>query len=71
MYNWSTDEAYFEKHDPEGFKIWRILQLINYGLDGEKLDRGDLLKYWPRIEDRIFDKAIKKYLQMLLWPKAS
>ncbi|MBM3209145.1 hypothetical protein FJZ40_02530 [Candidatus Shapirobacteria bacterium] len=71
MCNWSTDEAHFKKHDPEGFRVWQLLQLINYGLDGEKLDKKELLKYWPRIKGRIFDKATQKCLEMLLWPKAS
>ena len=37
MYNWSVDEKKFKKEDPEGYRLWRLVQLINYGLAGEKL----------------------------------
>lgn len=68
MYNWSVDEQYFQKHDPEGYKIWRLLQLINYGLDGERLRKKQLKKYWFQIKDKILDPPIKEYLQAILWP---
>jgi len=38
MINWSTDEKLFKKKYPEEYKLWRLTQLINYGLDGEKLE---------------------------------
>lgn len=69
MYNWSVDENYFQAHDPEGYKIWRLLQLINYGLDGEKLNSQELKKYWPQIENKIFDPLIKEYLESIVWPQ--
>ena len=71
MYNWSTDEVYFKKYDPEGYKAWRLLQLVNYGLDGEKLAKKELVKYWPRIKDEIFDEDVRRYVEMILWPKSS
>lgn len=70
MYNWSTDEEQFKKKDPEGYRLWRLVQLINYGLDGEKLDEKELKKAWPKIKDRL-DPDLKKYLEFLLWPKRS
>lgn len=66
MHNWSVDEKAFSKLDPEGYKIWRIQQLINYGLDGEKLSRKDVKKYWKRL---YLDPLTKKYLEFLLWQK--
>ena len=42
MYNWSTDEEKFKKEDPEGDRVWRLTQLINYGLDGEKLSKSEI-----------------------------
>lgn len=51
--------------DPEGYKIWRLEQLANYGLDGEKLDRSLLEKYWDRFS---FDPPTRAYLAFLLWP---
>lgn len=66
MINWSTDEKKFKKNDPEGYKLWRVTQLINYGLDGEKISRSFLKKTWSEIKARIDpDKAV--YLEYLLW----
>lgn len=62
MYNWSTDEDYL-KQFPEDYEKWRLLQLINYGLDGEKIDLKKLRQYWPEIKREILDKNIKNYLQ--------
>jgi len=70
MYNWSVDEEAFKKRDPKGYKLWRLEQLINYGLDGEKLDEEEVKKAWPKIKDRL-DPDIKKYLEFLLWQKRS
>ena len=69
MFNWSTDEEYFQKQDPKAYEVWRLLQLINYGLDGEKLSRKELRKYWPKIKDKIADSGIKEYLEEILWNK--
>lgn len=68
MYNWSTDEEQFKKKDPEGYKLWRLVQLINYGLDGEKLDEKELKKAWPKIKDRL-DPYKKRVLEFFLWGK--
>lgn len=70
MYNWSTDEKKFKKEHPEEYKLWRLTQLINYGLDGEKLDREEVKKAWPKIKDRL-DPDIKNYLEFALWRKQS
>jgi len=66
MYNWSVDEERFKKENPKEYKLWRLTQLINYGLDGEKLDRKEVKKAWPKIKDRL-DPDLKKYLEFLLW----
>ncbi len=66
MKNWSVDEARFKKEDPEGYQIWRLEQLINFGLDGEKLNAKLLKKYWDRLS---LDEAARRYLGFLLWPK--
>lgn len=65
MYNWSVDEKAMKKADPEGYKIWRLEQMINWGLGGEKLDKGLLRRYWGRIS---LDPIKKKYIKFLLWP---
>ena len=68
MYNWSTDEKKFRKENPEGFRLWRLTQLINFGLDGEKLDRQEVKKAWPKIKDRL-DPNTVTYFNYLLWGK--
>ena len=68
MYNWSVDEKAFKKKDPKGYKLWRLTQLINYGLDGEKLDRNEVKKAWPKIKDRL-DPYKKRAIEYLLWEK--
>lgn len=68
MYNWSVDEEKFKKADPEGYKIWRLEQMINYGQPGEKLDGNLVKKYWPTVKNRL-DPSYRKFLEFLLWPK--
>ncbi|HUQ85380.1 MAG TPA: hypothetical protein VM077_03590 [Candidatus Limnocylindrales bacterium] len=48
MHNWSTDTAILEKNS-EKHVIWKLEQLINYGLEGEKIDTKHLKKYWDKI----------------------
>jgi len=68
MYNWSVDEKKFKKEDPEGYKIWKLEQMINYGEPGEKLDKKLVKKYWNKIREKI-DPAYREFLEFLLWPK--
>ncbi|OGG18892.1 hypothetical protein A3D78_00035 [Candidatus Gottesmanbacteria bacterium RIFCSPHIGHO2_02_FULL_39_14] len=68
MLNWNVDEERFKKEDPEGYKLWRITQLINYGLDGEKLEAAEIKKAWPKIKGNL-DPYKKRLLEYLLWGK--
>ena len=68
MFNWNVDEERFKKEDPKGYKLWRLTQLINYGLDGEKLDRNEVKKAWTKIEENL-DPYKKRLLKFLLWKK--
>lgn len=68
MYNWSVDEEAFKKADPKGYKVWRIVQLINYGLDGEKLSEKEVKKLWPKIKGQL-DPYKKRFLEYLMWGK--
>lgn len=68
MYNWSTDEKQFKKKDPQGYRLWRLVQLINYGLDGEKLNAEEVKKAWPKIKDQL-DPYKKRAVEYLLWGK--
>lgn len=65
MYNWSTDEEYLKKF-PEEYEKWRLLQLINYGLDGEKLNIKSLKKWWTEIKSEILDQKVKYYIQKFI-----
>ena len=70
MYNWSVDEEQFKKEDPEGYKIWQLEQMINFGEPGEKLDEKMVRRYWPKIKNNL-DPYKKRYLELLLWKKLS
>lgn len=62
MYNWSTDTTQLQK-DPEKYAIWKLEQLVNFGLGDEKIGELDLRKYWDRIE---IDPARRSFLNLLL-----
>ncbi len=66
MYNWSVDEKKFKKEDSKGYQIWRLEQMINWGLGNEKLNARLLRRHWRKI---FMDDITKKYLQFLLWRK--
>lgn len=63
MHNWSTDMSKFDRRT-KAYKIWRVEQLVNYGLNGEKLPRADIKKYWAKLQ---LDPAKKRFLKFLLW----
>jgi hypothetical protein len=68
MYNWSVDEEKFKNADPEKYRLWRLAQLINYGLDGEKLDRKEVEYSWSKIKDQL-DPDRRKTIEFLIWDK--
>lgn len=63
MYNWSTDEEKLKKDYPEDYQKWRLLQLINYGLDGERIKLKLLQKLWPEIKNDVLDPKVKEFLE--------
>lgn len=65
MYNWSTDEEYLKKF-PEEYEKWRLLQLINYGLDGEKLDLTLLRKHRDEIRDDVLVEEKIEYIERFI-----
>lgn len=67
MYNWNTDLSNWDKKS-ESFIIWKLQQLINFGLNGEKLDLTLTKKYWSRLD---LDPQRKKFLKLILWSKQS
>lgn len=68
MINWSTDEKKFKQNSPEKYRLWRLTQLINYGLDGEKLDKKEITDAWPKIKSKL-DPYKARLIEYLLWDK--
>ncbi len=62
MYNWSVDETALKKY-PKKYAIWKLEQLINYGLGGEKINEKLLRKYWDEIH---IDPESRKCLHFLI-----
>ncbi|MBI3638389.1 hypothetical protein HY227_01435 [Candidatus Wolfebacteria bacterium] len=62
MYNWSTNEQQLKK-DKEKYAIWRLEQMINFGLAGGKIKNDELKKYWIKIN---IDTNRRKFLSLLL-----
>ena len=67
MYNWSVDLKKLGKKSKTA-TIWRLEQAINFGLNGGKLNKRLIKKYWDEL---YLDPARKKFLKFLLWPKKS
>lgn len=60
--NWSVDLNIIKKY-PAKYKVWKLEQMINFGLDGEKLKSSDLKKYLTELS---IDPIKRKYLNFLL-----
>ncbi len=67
MYNWSIDTTELKK-DKKQYTIWRLEQIVNFGLGGKKINCEEIKKYWKVLD---LDCNKKKYLRILLWPKQS
>ena len=67
MYNWSVDLKKLGNTSDEA-KIWRLEQAINFGLNGQKLDKMSVKRFWQRLR---LDPQRKRFLKLLLWPKTS
>jgi hypothetical protein len=68
MYNWSVDATKFEKYHPLEYRNWQLVQMINYGLSGEKMDAQELKQAWPKIKDQL-DPYKRRALEYLIWGK--
>ena len=67
MYNWNTDTSKWNKKS-DSYQIWKLEQLINFGLNGKKLDLKSTKKYWRKLS---LDPQRKKFLELILWQKQS
>lgn len=64
MYNWNTNISNWDKKS-DTFQIWKLEQLVNFGLNGEKINREALVKYWSKLT---LDPQRKKFFELILWP---
>ncbi|MBI4089559.1 MAG: hypothetical protein HY424_02520 [Candidatus Levybacteria bacterium] len=69
MYNWSVDEKYIKKF-PKQYKLWRLEQLLSYGLDGERLEKKEVADNWKYLRVRL-DPKRREFIEFLLWPRQS
>lgn len=65
MYNWSTDTTRLKKNSKQHV-IWRLEQLINYGLGKEKLNEKELKKNLSYLK---IDPSKKAFLEYILYGK--
>ncbi|OGM77137.1 hypothetical protein A2188_00025 [Candidatus Woesebacteria bacterium RIFOXYA1_FULL_43_9] len=62
MYNWSTNTK-FLKQFPQKYLVWKLENLINFGLGKQKLNRDELSANLGKIQ---IDPDKKKFLRFLL-----
>lgn len=62
MKTWSVTTEKFAKKSEE-YQIWRLEQLINFGLDNEKISASKLKKYYNKL---YIDPHKRNYLKFLL-----
>jgi len=65
MYNWSIDTTALRK-DKKAYTIWRLEQMVNFGLGKKKIKAKELKENWRKLD---LDPLKKNFLRMLLWPK--
>ena len=63
MYNWNTDITELKK-DKEKYAIWKLEQLINFGLNGQKIQTKLLKKYWNQLH---LDPRRRRVLEYWVW----
>ena len=67
MYNWSIDEKRFKARNKQAHAIWKLEQMVNFGLaEGEKIPVSQLKKYWPKLN---LDRNRSRLLEILLHEK--
>ncbi|MDH7475959.1 MAG: hypothetical protein QHH09_00610 [Microgenomates group bacterium] len=65
MYNWSTDTKRLKKNAKQ-YTIWRLEQLINYGLRDEKINGKELRQNFSSLN---IDPDKKTFLKFILYGK--
>lgn len=62
MKNWSTNTKKLRGNKKE-FAIWKLEQLVNFGLRKKKIKRRELKKYWNIIN---IDPLKRKFLSLFV-----
>ena len=60
MFNWNTDTSKIKRKEK---RLWHLEQLINFGLNGEKINARELKKNWNKLS---LDPKRKKFLQLIM-----
>jgi len=68
MYSWTVDEKKLRHGNPQKYQVWKQVQLINYGLGDEKLDREVVKSHWSDIKDQV-DPLKASVIEYWLWDK--
>jgi len=62
MKNWSTNTKKL-RENKEKFAVWKLEQLINFGLGKKKIKKSELKKYWSVID---IDPFKRKFLSLFI-----
>ena len=57
MKNWSTDTKKLRDNKDE-FAIWKLEQLVNFGLGKKRIKKSELKKYWNVINIDPFKRKL-------------
>lgn len=62
MRNWNINTSQFDENSEE-YKVWKLEQLINFGLNGEKINEDDLKS---RLHALHIDSSKRRFLEFIL-----
>ena len=62
MKHWSVDMRKLKK-DPKAYIIWKLEQMINFGLGDGKISKKELIQYWDLLS---LYPAKKKFLSLII-----
>lgn len=62
MKNWSIDTKKL-RGNKNKFVVWKLEQLVNFGLGKKKIKKSELKKYWKLID---IDPSKRKFLSLIL-----
>lgn len=67
MYNWDTNTRVLKKHSGE-YTLWKLNQLINFGLNNQKLNLKQVKSLWKELK---IDPKRSNFLHFLIWGNQS